>query len=174
LRREYDRLVEGGEFDRERVELVRGVIVTMSPIGSRHAEVVARLTRLLVRGVEDLAVVRVQSPLAVASDSEPEPDLAVVPPGDYSDGHPERALLVIEVADTSLDYDRTDKARLYAEADIDEYWIVSLVDDTIEVHRRGRPDGHWEEIATAHRGVSVTPLAFADLAVAVDELLPRK
>ena len=173
LRREYDRLVEAGELAGERVELVRGFIVTMSPIGSRHAEVVSRLTRIFVRGVGDRAVVRAQSPLAVAGDSEPEPDLALVPPGDYSGGHPERALLVIEVAETSLDYDRTDKARLYAESEIDEYWIVNLVDDAIEVYRRSRAAGEWEEPTTVRLDGSVTPLAFPDLAVATGDVLPR-
>lgn len=171
-RREYERLVELGEFERERVELVRGAIVRMSPSGSRHAEAVARLLRILVTSVGDRAVTRAQSPLAIADDSEPEPDLALVPPGDYSDAHPREALLVVEVADTSLDYDRLDKARLYAEAGAKEYWIVNLADDAIEVHRGAREDGRWTEIAIAGAGESVVPVAFPDIIVGVDDIVP--
>src|SRR5450631_913480 len=109
-RREYDRLVELGSFDEERIELLRGMLVGMSPQGAEHADVVHRLAALLARGFGDRAVVRTHSPLALGEDSEPEPDVAVLAPGDYSREHPSTALLVIEVSDTSLRKDRAIKA----------------------------------------------------------------
>src|ERR1700674_406937 len=108
LRRgEYDCLVRAGSFEGERLELLYGRLVTMSPQGERHAFSITRLTEILVRGLAGRAQVRVQLPFAASDISEPEPDLAVVVPGDYLDGHPRRALLVIEVAQASLEEDRS-------------------------------------------------------------------
>jgi hypothetical protein len=94
-RAEYDRMIEMGLFEDERVELLHGVLVTMSPIGAPHASVVDRLNAILVLATHGRALVRVQNPFAASDDSEPEPDLALVPMGDYDDEHPQRALLVI-------------------------------------------------------------------------------
>src|ERR1043165_617725 len=99
-------MAEIGLFDDERVELVRGVIIAMSPIYPPHASPVDRLTEILVRALAGRARVRIQQPLLATDESEPEPDVAVVPLGDYTATHPDRALLVIEVADSSLRKDR--------------------------------------------------------------------
>src|SRR5512134_1166059 len=95
-RAEYDRAIAQGFFQDERVELIQGIVVEMPPIGAPHADKVDVLTRVFVRGVGDRAVVRVQAPFAASEDSEPEPDLALVPPGRYADRHPDRAFLVVE------------------------------------------------------------------------------
>jgi Uma2 family endonuclease len=169
-RREYDRLVELGSFDDERLELLGGLLVAMSPQGTEHADVISRLATLLVKALADRALVRSHSPLVVADDSEPEPDVAVVEPGDYSCEHPSAALLVVEVSDSSLRTDREVKAPLYAAAGIQEYWIVNLVDRVIEVHRAPR-EGRYTDVAQHGRGVTLRPLAFADVVVAVGELI---
>jgi Uma2 family endonuclease len=109
-------------FEHERVELIRGMVLTMSPIGPAHADPIDVLTRRLVLAMGDRAVVRVQQPFAASDDSEPEPDLALVPPGRYAADHPRQARLVIEVAQSSLTYDRETKAPLYAESGVPEYW----------------------------------------------------
>lgn len=137
-RSEYERMVDLGLFEDERVELLYGVIVKMSPHGPEHDSALSRLTVLFVRGLSDGARVRIQSAFAASDGSEPEPDLAVVPPGDYDDAHPSTAWLVVEVAKSSLVKDRGPKARLYAEAGVSEYWVVNLVDGLIEVHTAPR------------------------------------
>jgi Uma2 family endonuclease len=143
LRRvEYDKLVELGAFQDERIELLRGVLVPMSPIGAPHSATIDRLTRLLVLALDGRGTVRVQNPFAALDDSEPEPDLSVVPFGDYDGGHPERAHIVIEVAESSLARDRGVKLRIYAENGVPEYWIVNLVDRRIEVHTEPTPAGY--------------------------------
>lgn len=112
-RAEYDRLVELGVFEGERIELLRGVIVEMSPQSVEHASPIQEATHYLVRLLGDRARVRVQLPFAASDDSEPEPDIAVVPPGAYADAHPSVAWLIIEVATPSLATDR-DKGGVYA------------------------------------------------------------
>lgn len=137
LRRiEYETLVERGLFENSRVELLCGALVELSPQGPRHANVVSRISERLIRELPDTVRTRVQSPLALSEDSEPEPDIAVVPAGDYDNAHPSRALLVIEVAESSLQKDRGIKTALYAIAGIDEFWLVNLTDNLVEVHRR--------------------------------------
>ena len=123
-----------GEDDR--VELLEGTIVEVSPQGERHARVIQRLNRILVQRLGEQFVVRPQLPLTLG-DSEPEPDLAVVRAEDTvsSDSHPRTALLVIEVASESLSHDRTVKARVYARAGVMEFWIVNLEERRVEVHR---------------------------------------
>src|SRR5688572_12591292 len=114
LRRcEYEQLIQSGAFEGERVELLYGVVVQMSPHGTRHDGVVQRLTRLLLLGLDPRAGVRIQSAFAAASGSQPEPDVAVVAPGDYLTAHPSSAHLIIEVADSSLPIDHGLKAKLY-------------------------------------------------------------
>jgi Uma2 family endonuclease len=172
-RREYDRLVELGLFEDERLELLRGTLVAMSPQGPPHADVVERLATRLVTGLAGRARVRSHSPLAVSDDSEPEPDIAVVPDGDYSTEHPSHALLVVEVADSSLRKDRQMKADLYAEAAVPDYWIVNLNQSAIEVHR-DPSDGHYAAVTTYRRGQTLRLAAFPDIELEVDDILgPR-
>jgi Uma2 family endonuclease len=170
-RSEYDRMVELGLFEGERVELIRGVLVQMSPQQAPHASTIQKFDRILMRQLQDRFSLRVQLPLALSDDSEPEPDVAVVPLGDYETEHPTTALLVIEVADSSLKQDRA-KAAVYASAGIGEYWIVNLAARTVEVH--ASPDGdRYGEIRTAREGATLRPAALPDVAIAVAEILPR-
>src|SRR5262249_42881307 len=134
-RSEYERLIELGCFAGERVELLWGYIVRMNPQRAAHAATVHRLTRWLVADLDlpGKALVRCQLPLALSVDSEPEPDLAIVPNGEYDTEHPTTALWIIEVAESSVDRDRRDKAALYAAAGVPEYWVVNVVRREIEV-----------------------------------------
>jgi Uma2 family endonuclease len=166
-RKEYYRMAEAGILaERERVELIRGEIVEMSPIGDRHAAFVDNLNRLLVRRLPDEVIVRVQGPVALAEDTEPQPDFTVLRrravPYKAREAWAEDALLVVEVADTSLAYDRSTKRRLYAEAGIPEYWVVDCATETIEVHRDPGPDGYRE--VSLESGVATLRLqAFPDV-----------
>jgi Uma2 family endonuclease len=131
---------EGGVFgEDDRVELLDGHIYDMSPIGSEHAACVRRLDRLFQREVGSRAIVSIQNPVRLNEASEPEPDLALLAPREdnYAARHPrpDDVLLVVEVADTSLPFDREVKRSLYAQAGIPELWIVNLEADRIEVYR---------------------------------------
>jgi len=143
----------------------------MSPQGARHAAAVQRLTQLLVVavGVPGRAAVRVQLPLALGDDSEPEPDLAAVAPGAYRDGHPHSAFLVIEVAESSLTEDRRDKGALYAEAGIPEYWIVDAARERVEVHAE-IVERAYSRVTPVNRGDVILSLALPELKVRVDDV----
>jgi Uma2 family endonuclease len=137
---EYHRMGEAGIFaENERVELIEGQLIAMSPIGSPHLAAVNALTRLLVRAVGDLGIVSVQNPVRLNDRNEPEPDLAVLRPRDdeYRSAlpGPTDLLLIIEVASSSIDYDRGVKLALYAKHGIPEFWIVNLDLGRVEVHR---------------------------------------
>jgi Uma2 family endonuclease len=169
-RAEYDRLVELGAFDNERVELLRGTLVAMSPQDPEHTSPIGRLTMLLVPLFVGRALVRVQSPLVAADESEPEPDLAIVPLGDYRKAHPDRAQLVIEVAFSSSKKDRLVKAPLYAESGFPEYWLVDVQGGFIEVHREPTPRDGYRRVTRHGQGESVTALQFPDVAIRVDDV----
>jgi Uma2 family endonuclease len=168
LRRiEYECLVTEGLFDDARIELLCGALVEMTPQGPLHANVIRRLAEKLVRGLSDRVHVRVQMPLALSDDSEPEPDIAVVPAGDYDRAHPARALLVIEVAETSLQKDRGIKTALYATTGIPEFWLVDLTESIIEVHRQPVL-GRYSEIQRVERSERLTPVEFPQLTITAD------
>ena len=169
-REEYDRLVAAGVFEGERLELLLGVLVAMTPQDPRHAAVVQRLNRLLSRALGDRSDVRVQLPLAVSDVSEPEPDIAVVPRGDTDDAHPSSAHLVVEVAWSSLATDGKLKAGLYAEAGVPEYWLVDVAGKEIEVHR-GPSAGRYAERAARRRGETIRLVAFPDVAIDVADVV---
>ena len=136
-RAQYERMVDAGVFvPDQQVELIEGRIVPMSPQNSRHTITVERIRRALERICPEDAYVRTQYPLALGGASEPEPDVAVVPGTleDHLDAHPSKALLVVEVADTSLAYDRDTKRRLYAAHGIPTYWIANLNASALEVY----------------------------------------
>ena len=125
LRRvEYDQLVGLGVFEGERLELLRGRLVVMTPQKGPHASSVSRLNDLLVVRLAGRAQVRTQLPLSLTDDSEPEPDVAVVALGDYDEDHPHAALWVIEVSDASVKKDTELKSSIYAEGLVPEYWVV--------------------------------------------------
>ena len=125
-RSEYDRLVAMGAFADERIELLYGTLVAMSPQDPGHTSPIGVLNMLLVPALVGRALVRVQSPLIACDESEPEPDVAVVPLGSYRTAHPDRAQLVIEVALSSMKKDRLVKAPLYASSGFEEYWLVDV------------------------------------------------
>ena len=159
-----------GMFEDERVELLRGALVAMTPQKPPHASTVAALGKLFERSLGDRGVVRQHSPLALSEDSEPEPDIALVPLGDYSKEHPTTAFLVIEVADSSLRKDREVKAAVYAEAKIAEYWIVNLVDRVLEVYR-GPKDGRYGSVTNLRAGADVSLVAFPDVMLPVNAIV---
>jgi Uma2 family endonuclease len=172
---EYHRMGRAGIFSEDdRVELIEGEIVEMTPIGSRHAGFVNRLNRLMTSLVADRALVAVQNPIRLSSESEPQPDLALLRRRDdfYAQAHPEPGdvLLVIEVADTSQAYDRTVKLPLYARAGIPEAWIVDVAGPTLEVHRAPSPEG-YRDVRQARRGERLTLAALQDLGLSVDDCL---
>jgi Uma2 family endonuclease len=169
-RAEYEAMVERGELDDERVELLRGELCRMSPQGPLHAHAATRLSHLLFRALSERAWVRMHSPLAVSADSEPEPDLAVVPRGDFAGEHPTAAHLVIEISSSSLDRDRNIKAALYAGCGIPEYWIVNLVEEVIEVHRNPE-GGMYRTVTTSGRGSTIELALFPEVRIAVDAVL---
>ena len=169
-RAEYEAMVAQGVFTDERIELLEGVIVEMSPQNPRHAAVVERLTNRLARAVGDRASVRVQLPLAVSEISMPDPDVALVPAADHDRAHPTTAWLVVEVAEASLRKDRLVKAEVYARAGILEYWVVNLVDDRIEIHADAVGSA-YAAIATARAGEALRLRRFPDVEIAVSDIL---
>lgn len=169
---EFDKLVAEGCFENERVELLFGMVVQVSPPDPEHGESLVRLARMLARQLGDRAVVREQLPLAATEDSEPQPDVYVIPNGDYWHEHPSHAHLVVEVSRSSLRRDRA-KRTIYAAATVDEYWIVNHNTDSVEVYRDAR-DGEWQTKTTHGRGDVLSPLAFPDVKIPIDEILPPK
>jgi Uma2 family endonuclease len=170
-REEYDQLIELGCFADERVELIDGVLVAMTPQGAPHVYVIHRLTELLMPVLRGRATFRAQAPLALGDASEPEPDFAIVPHGKYADAHPTHALLVVEVADSSLRKDRILKGRLYARAGIPEYWIMNVSARCVEVYR-APSGGSYAKTSTHGLDDVLHPEAFPDIAVPVADLLP--
>jgi Uma2 family endonuclease len=173
---EYHRMGETGILaEDERVELLAGDIIVREPIGTQHAGTVNRLTYLWTSRLGLRAVVQVQNPIELArEDSEPQPDLSLLRPRAdfYATAHPaaDDVLLAIEVADTSLRLDRRVKIPLYARAGIGEAWLVDLTTSRIEVYREPTAEG-YRDVQILVRGQSVTPNAFADLTLAVGDLL---
>lgn len=168
-RAEYDKLVELGAFGDERIELLEGALVPMSPIGTRHASAVDMLNLLLVRALGDRARIRVQNPFAAGDISEPEPDILVAPLGDYRAEHPAEAYLVIEVAESSLAKDRGVKLRIYAQRGVPEYWIVNVVARQVEVYR-ALQGGTYRESRVFEAGEAISLTAFPDVSISVGDV----
>lgn len=172
-RDEYERLVSAGFFPPgARIELINGVLYDMAPQDSPHATGL-HLALKVLQTVFPRGYIRVQSPLALDGFSEPEPDLALVPGSilDYQDNHPTAALLVVEVADSSLPYDRQRKIPLYARAGIPESWILNTRRRELEVYRNPI-DGEYRSCIVLRISDSVSPLARPDMAVPVADLFP--
>jgi len=168
---QYELMVEAGAFDgrhHQRVEFIRGEIREMTPIGIGHAAVVDRLNRLSMELLPaDRATVRIQGTLRAPSvESAPEPDVMWLRPKDYFQGHPEPedVFLLVEVAESSLPTDVGEKAALYAEAGIQDYWVVDVDEQSVEVFREPGPSGYRSR--KTHRGGGLLhPLAFPDVAL---------
>jgi Uma2 family endonuclease len=173
---QYEHMVDVGAFSgpfQKRLELLRGEIVEMTPIGIEHANVVTALTDWSYEVVpRDKMLIRAQNPIRISlSDSEPEPDIVWVKKQKYSQHpSPEDILLIIEVADSSLGVDRGNKLSVYAEAGIADYWIVNLLDRQIEVYRK--PSGKSYQAKSIHCGdETIHPLAIPDASLQASRLL---
>jgi Uma2 family endonuclease len=177
---EYYKMGEAGLFDSTHTELIEGQVIEMSPIGSRHRTAVVLVAEALRQIFMAGYFIQVQGPLDLGQTSEPEPDVAVISgkPRDYKDAHPTTAVLVVEVADTSLTYDRTIKASLYAKAGIPDYWLLNLNDRRLEIRRNPVPDQSqalgfgYADIMILAETDSVEPLRAPGAAIAVADLLP--
>jgi Uma2 family endonuclease len=171
-------MIESGVLtEQDRCELIRGEVVEKMTSGKKHAACVKRLTRLFVRLVGDHAVVGVQDPVE-AIDSCPEPDIALLRPQDdfYSDAVPQPSdvLLLIEVADTSLEYDRTEKLSLYAEAGDYEYWIANLNNESVEVYRNPQSNGTYADARVLNLGETLDIAALPGVSVPVDQVFKAR
>jgi Uma2 family endonuclease len=172
---DYYRMAEAGILrDDDRVELINGEIVEMSPIGNRHAGCVNRASHVFMTGLGDKVVVAVQNPVHLNNYNEPQPDIVVAKPKAdfYSSRHPspDDVLLMIEVADTTLRKDRNLKLPVYAALGIREVWIEDLKHNVILVCR-DLADKKYSTPLSFRRGESLSPSAFPELVVAVDDLL---
>jgi len=174
---QYFALVDRGEIrPDDRVELLEGVVVSMAPQVPPHANAIARITVLLVPLVGTRGVVRVQCSFRAGRYNVAEPDFAVVPgPLErWEHQHPNEALLMIEVSESSLPTDRLSKAAIYAAAGVAQYLVVSLPGDRVETFAGPeRALARWTDVRPAFRGERIALGAFAGLSLAVDELLPR-
>jgi Uma2 family endonuclease len=173
--RDYHRLAETGILtEDQRVELIEGEIVDMSPIGSHHAGSVKRIVGFLRERLGREVVLSVQDPVHLDDDLEPQPDVMLLRPRDdyYSASHPTstEVLLLIEVADSSTAYDRTEKADLYAEHGVSEYWMVDLTKDAVLVHTSPSPLGYLS-VETKRREDTWSAAAISALAVRGEDLL---
>ena len=171
----FHEMVDKGILNEDdRLELIEGELVTMSPIGPEHMGVVNQIAQILIRQLEQRAIVSIQGPIALDEFSEPQPDLALLVQRDdfykHSLPRPADVALVIEVADSSLAYDRTIKMPLYARAGVPEAWIVNLIDRWIEVYR-GPSTAGYTTLLKILSGKSIAPQAFDDVVVVVDDLL---
>ena len=180
-RGEYERLIGLGAFHPgERLELVGGALVGREPQGGPHATAVGLAEDALRQVFGADWTVRAQSPIALDEDSEPEPDIAVVPGSrrDHSRAHPSHPVLIVEVAESSLEFDRGEKASLYARAGIADYWIVNLGEQVLEVHREpvaaphARYGHRYGTTLILRAGARVSPLSAPTVAILVAELLP--
>jgi Uma2 family endonuclease len=180
-RLEYERLIGLGVFQPgERLELLDGLLVVREPHGSRHAAAIRRVVAALRRALGDAWQIDSQLPIALDADSEPEPDVAVVAHdvGAYRDAHPSEAALIVEVAESSYRIDRDHKTSLYARARVQEYWIVDLARDAIEVHRvpEAAPDApygwRYRDRDVLRAPALIAPLIASDNPIPVADLLP--
>lgn len=173
-RTQFECMIDHGIFaPEERLELLEGELLTMSPQKSQHATAVTLVGDALRAAFGADVTVRIQLPLILDDASEPEPDVAVVPgqPRAYRDTHPDTALLICEISDTTLQYDRGRKQAAYARAGIPEYWILNLNDPGLDVYRQPSTQGYLEQL---HRsaGTQIAPLARPAALVNVSDLLP--
>ena len=175
---QYFALIDRGDLrPDDRVELLEGVVVSMSPQGSPHANAIARITALLVPLVGTRGVVGVQCSFRAGRYNVPEPDFAVVsgPLERWEHGHPSEALLIVEVSDSSLPTDRPSKAAIYAATGVPQYLVANLRGDRIETFTQPDPTrATWRERRPAFRGEDVPLVALPGLSLAVDAMLPRR
>ncbi len=172
---DYYRMADAGILaEDDAVELIEGEIIRMSPVGSRHASRVKKLIRLLTMKLGESAIVAAQDPVHLSDLSEPEPDLSVLRPRDdfYESRHPtpDDVLLLIEVSDSSLEFDHRVKLPLYARHNIRELWVVDLRNGLVEVYE-GPEGNHYRDRRELQRSESLSPQSFPDLILTIDEIL---
>jgi len=172
---EYHRMAEAGILgEDDRVELLGGQVVAMTPIAPAHGSCVNRLTALLAPLAGGRATPSVQNPVVLGEHEEPQPDVTVLRyrADGYRDMHPRApdVQLVIEVADSSVESDRQTKIPLYARSGIPEAWLVNLPADVIECYREPGPAG-YADVRTARRGETLSPLRLPGITLAVDDIL---
>jgi len=172
---EYRKMPEYGILkESERVELIRGEVFKIAPIGRFHAACVNRLVRVLTREVGDRAIVAVQNPVELDDYSEPQPDIALLEnrPDFYALGHPKPAdiLLIIEVADSTIKGDRKVKVPLYAEENISEVWLVDINEQCLEVYRDPTPTG-YQTVEKFQSGQVLSSDGIPGLNIQLDEIL---
>jgi Uma2 family endonuclease len=170
-REEFYALAEEGYFRGKRVQLIDGEIIETAPQGHAHSRAITYLNRWAWQSFGDDYIVRIQMPLNASAWSDPEPDVAVVPGplGAYSD-HPETALLAIEVSDSSVRLDRR-KAKIYADAGVQEYWIVNLPESQVEVYRLKAGQREYDDPVVYGRGEATSPLSRPQATLSVSDLL---
>ena len=180
-RAEYDRLIEMGFFQpRDPIELIGGQLVVAEPQGSYHFTAIQAVEEVLRTTFGPGWQVRGQGPVALDEESEPEPDVAVVPGSfrDYVAGHPSRPALVVEVSESSLAFDRHHKGSVYARAGLVDYWIVNLVDRVLEIYRDPVQDPaaafgwRYRSVESFGPGAFISPLALSAARIRVVDLLP--
>ncbi|MBH8560995.1 Uma2 family endonuclease [Nostoc sp. CENA67] len=174
---QYHKMVESGILaEDDRVELIRGEIIDMSPIGTKHAACVNRLVNLLVELLSKRVIVAAQNPIALNNNSEPQPDVVLLKPRDdfYATAHPQPQdiFLLIEVADSTILYDREEKIPLYAEGNIIEVWLVDINEEIVEVYQQPTAAGyqHMQKFAS---GQSLLIPCFPDVSITVNEIFGR-
>ena len=173
-REEYHRMFEVGILtENDRVELIRGEIVKKMPPGRRHRAFVDNLNQLLVLRLGGRAIVSVQNPVALSDDTEPQPDVQLLrrrqPPYKEQEAWADDTLLVIEVADSSLAYDRSTKLGVYAEAGVPEYWVVNCTAESIEVYRRPERD-RYLDVRRVEGAETISLQAFPDVTLTLAEI----
>jgi Uma2 family endonuclease len=172
---EYDRMIAANIFaPQDRLELIRGEIVQMSPIGRRHAAHVRRLNTLFSEKLHQQAIVDIQNPIELDDNSEPQPDVAILrlSPDFYESAHPQPSdiLLLIEVADTTVESDRAVKVPLYAENGIAEVWLININAQCVEIYRQPIATG-YQSAQIAYRGQAIAMQAFPHIQLTIDEIL---
>ncbi len=173
---DYHRMADSGILrEDDRVELIDGRVVEMSPIGGRHVTCVSRIIRLLVSRLTDDAVVNVQSPVRLGEYQEPEPDLAVVRNREYGNDLPnaDDVFLLMEVADSSPAYDRGTKLTLYARSGIPEFWVIDIPGEAIERHTNPSGDKYGMTVR-AGRGEEIDSTAIPGLLINTDDVLGKQ
>ena len=178
-REEYHAMAEAGIFaPNERVELLKGEIIAMAPPGIRHSASTGRANHVFAGlSVANRAIVSIQDPVVTSPSSEPQPDVMLLAPRDdfydFAKPRPQDVLLLVEIADSSLQYDREVKLPYYASLEIPETWIVNLRDDRVEAHTEPSPQG-YRATRIYERGDSISPTAFPDVEIAVNDIIPAR
>lgn len=171
-RAEYQALGENGILQEdERVELIRGFLVRMSPISAEHEWAVGELFDRLREALRGRAVVRMNSAFDLSDDSQPQPDILVFPKGNYRHRLPSKALFLVEIAVTSFSYDRDVKCALYAEEKVPEYWLVDVKKGVVHLYDRPRK-GVYSRHRTFRAADDLSPGAFPDIEISVASILP--